>query len=504
MGITILREEVKALEGFGKLQQEERAALLIERGMEIEERDREIGEFLGTDEVTRALIRGLITLGADKQWELTVNEANQYIKTIQDTHNELTNERMVKYMEDKKRWEEHMKYYYHTTSPKTHNLITEVGMTDIEDITQLKGTNDNTPKEELEPFEDYTSSDEETYTNKRHREMTIDHTGDKENAQNTNQKSRMQVKNRKGKNLFIEDQSIMIANDNEIIMSNSGKSNKNTSQHNPKEVKDFKYFAGIVEYSLKEKDQQKIINSLNNVENDEPLLPYTINRLGTTHNEHMIPYVYVGFYYKKKRDNFCKNDHVIKNIGKFKPLRWMDAVDEQITIIFEHIPKAITQSELETHIEKEIGKIITIEDIRQDSKHEEWSVKAKVDVRYTEKKLLDTWGFYLQNGKFIMVRPLNFRRQEIDSCNDNVAMIMSIEKEILYEKVTSELNKITGVSLWQLIPDDSDKQETYSVRVQFRSKEARREVGKQQFMIKDDYSMEERKYTWNFLQPFHG
>ncbi|GBB90783.1 hypothetical protein RclHR1_17860003 [Rhizophagus clarus] len=148
-----------------------------------------------------------------------------------------------------------MKYYYHTTSPKTHNLITEVGTTDIEDITQLKGTNDNTPKEELDPFEDYTSSDEETYTNKRHREMTIDHTSDKESSQNTNQKSRMQAKNRKGKNLFIEDQSIMIANDNEIIMSYSGRSNKNTSQHNPKGVKDFKYFTGIVEYSLKEKDQ---------------------------------------------------------------------------------------------------------------------------------------------------------------------------------------------------------------------------------------------------------
>ncbi|GET01557.1 hypothetical protein GLOIN_2v1824527 [Rhizophagus clarus] len=239
----------------------------------------------------------------------------------------------------------------------------------------------------------------------------------------------------------------MIANDNEIIMSDSGRSNKNASQHAPKGVKDFKYFAGIVEYNLKEKDQQKIINSLNNEENDEPLLPYTINRLGTTHNEHMTPYVYIRFHYKKERDNFCNNNHVIRNIGKFEPLKWMDAVDAHISIIFEHIPKALTQAELETHIEKELGKIINIEGIRHDSKNEQWSVKAKVDIRCTEKKLIDTWGFYLQNGNFI---------------------------------------KITGVGLWQMIRDDNNKQETYSVRVQFRSKEARREAGKQPFTIKDD------------------
>ncbi|GBB86308.1 hypothetical protein RclHR1_08870006 [Rhizophagus clarus] len=226
----------------------------------------------------------------------------------------------------------------------------------------------------------------------------------------------------------------MIANDNEIIMSDSGRSNKNASQHAPKGVKDFKYFAGIVEYNLKEKDQQKIINSLNNEENDEPLLPYTINRLGTTHNEHMTPYVYIRFHYKKERDNFCNNNHVIRNIGKFEPLKWMDAVDAHISIIFEHIPKALTQAELETHIEKELGKIINIEGIRHDSKNEQWSVKAKVDIRCTEKKLIDTWGFYLQNGNFIKVRSLNFRREEIDNRNSYAAMIMSIGNETPYEK----------------------------------------------------------------------
>ncbi|GBC10199.1 hypothetical protein RclHR1_09420007, partial [Rhizophagus clarus] len=504
MGITISREEVKALEGFRKLQQEERVALLTERGMKIEDRDWEIGEFLGTDEVTGTLIRGLITLEADKQRELTVNEANQYIKTIQEMHNELTNERMLQYMEDKKRWEKHMKYYYHTTSPKTHNLITEVGTPDIEDITLLQGTNDNIPKEELDLLEDYTSSDEESYTNKRHRDMTIEHTGDKKIPTNTNQQSRMQKKYEKGKNLLLEDQSIMIANDNEIIMSDLGRSNKNASQHAPKGVKDFKYFAGIVEYNLKEKDHQKIINSLNNEENDEPLLPYTINRLGTTHNEHMTPYVYIGFHYKKERDNFCHNNHVIRNIGKFEPLKWMDAVDAHISIIFEHIPKALTQTEIEKHIEKEIGKIMNIEGIRHDSKNEEWSIKAKVDVRCTEKKLIDTWRFYLQNGNFIKVQPLNFRREEIDNRNSNAAMIMSIRNEIPYEKVVNELNKITGVGLWQVIREDNNKQDTYNVRVQFRSKEARREAGKHPFIIKDDVSREERKYTWNFLQPFRG
>ncbi|GBB96287.1 hypothetical protein RclHR1_02720002 [Rhizophagus clarus] len=164
----------------------------------------------------------------------------------------------------------------------------------------------------------------------------------------------------------------------------------------------------------------------------------------------------------------------------------MDAVDAHIFIIFEHIPEALTQAELETHIEKELGKIINIEGIRHDSKNEEWSVKAKVDVRCTEKKLIDTWGFYLQNGNFIKVRPLNFRREEIDNRNSYAAMIMSIGNEISYEKVVNELNKITGVGLWQVIRDNNNEQETYSVRVQFRSKEARREAGKQPFTIKDD------------------
>ncbi|GES80782.1 RNA-directed DNA polymerase from mobile element jockey-like [Rhizophagus clarus] len=486
MGITISREEVKALEGFGKLQQEERVALLTERGMNIEDRDREIGEFLGTDEVTGTLIRGLITLGADKQRELTVKEANQYIKTIQEMHNELTNERMSQYMEDKKRWEEHMKYYYHTTSPKTHNLITEVGTSDIEDRILLQGSDNNIPKEELDVLEDYTSSDEESFTVKRHRDMTIEHTGDKKTSPSTNQQSRKQKKYGKGKNLLLEDQSILIANDNEIIMLDSERGNKNASQHAPKGVKDFKYFAGIVEYNLKEKDQQKIVNSLNNEENDEPILPYTINRLGTTHNAHMTPYVYVGFHYKKERDNFCNNNHVINNIGKFEPLKWMDAVDAHISIIFEHIPKALPQAEIETHIEKEIGKIINIEGIRHNSKKEEWSIKAKVEVRCTEKKLIDTWEFYLQNGNFITVRPLNFRREEIDNRNSYAATIMSIGNEIPYEKVVNELNKITGVGLWQVIRDDNNKQDTYNVRVQFRSKEARREAGKHPFTIKDE------------------
>ncbi|GES87658.1 hypothetical protein GLOIN_2v1824527 [Rhizophagus clarus] len=430
--------------------------------MKIEDRDREIGEFLGTDEMTGTLIRGLITLGADKQRELTVNEANQYIKTIQEMHNELTNERMSQYMEDKKRWEEHMKYYYHTTSPKTHNLITEVGTPDIEDRILLQGSDNNIPKEELDVLEDYTFSDEESFTVKRHRDMAIEHTGDKKTSLSTNQQLRKQKKYEKGKNLLLEDQSILIANDNEIIMLDSERSNKNASQHTSKGVKDFKYFAGIVEYNLKEKDQQKIVNSLNNEENEEPLLPYTINRLGTTHNDHMTPYVYVRFHYKKERDNFCNNNHVINNIGKFEPLKWMDAVDAHISIIFEHIPKALPQAEIETHIEKEIGKIINIEGIRHDSKKEEWSIKAKVDVRCTEKKLIDTWGFYLQNGNFIKVRPLNFRREEIDNRNSYAATIMSIGNEIPYEKVVNELNKITGVGLWQAIRDDNNKQDTYN------------------------------------------
>uniref|UniRef100_U9UFH7 Uncharacterized protein n=1 Tax=Rhizophagus irregularis (strain DAOM 181602 / DAOM 197198 / MUCL 43194) TaxID=747089 RepID=U9UFH7_RHIID len=81
MGITPLKEDFAALEGYANKTDEERKAIISSAGMEITTIDKNIAQFLGSeDETLGAFIRGIITISHQIQTELSTVDSEDRIR----------------------------------------------------------------------------------------------------------------------------------------------------------------------------------------------------------------------------------------------------------------------------------------------------------------------------------------------------------------------------------------------------------------------------------------
>ncbi|POG54475.1 hypothetical protein GLOIN_2v1827431 [Rhizophagus irregularis DAOM 181602=DAOM 197198] len=200
MGITPSREDFVALEGYAKKSEEERRAIIQNAGMEITDNDKEIAQFLGSEDEILGAVDNEDRIRIEKQEkEKIMNECRKI----------------------------------------TMNNLDEDSDKDEEIIQHTWEIESNTPSEE--------SWDEGKMNQKYHVYNNASH----QTNENTNNTSRMQVENKNRNFTKSRDQSLTMAITADHNMGE--KSNKSKeSVHQPKSEKDLKYFAGLFTVQIRD------------------------------------------------------------------------------------------------------------------------------------------------------------------------------------------------------------------------------------------------------------
>jgi hypothetical protein len=142
MGITPSRNDFTTLEGYANQTEETRIEILTKAGLQINEKDKEIGDFLGTSEIFGAFIRGIITKCIEIKTVQLNEEVNIYLENKKYENMKKIEEKSVEMNEIinnmAKKWERKEEYYFGHTTPKDHQIITESGYIDDDDKVRLK------------------------------------------------------------------------------------------------------------------------------------------------------------------------------------------------------------------------------------------------------------------------------------------------------------------------------------------------------------------------------
>ncbi|PKC53116.1 hypothetical protein RhiirA1_479984 [Rhizophagus irregularis] len=166
MGITPLKEDFAALEGYANKTDEERKAIISSAGMEITTIDKNIAQFLGSeDETLGAFIRGIITICIDLNNTNRNKDFEKYIEEYRNSNNEMLKQMHTEMNETIRQKEEQWKlkeeYYFKNTTIKAHQIQTELSTVDSEDrirIEKLKKCKEMVEK-------DYEKSDDSNESN---------------------------------------------------------------------------------------------------------------------------------------------------------------------------------------------------------------------------------------------------------------------------------------------------------------------------------------------------
>jgi hypothetical protein len=476
MGISPSREDFTTLEGYANQTDEARIDILTKAGITLESQDHEIGNFLGTNEVFGAFIRGIITKCLELKTQQINGEVNIYLESVKNENIKKLDEKTAEMNEIlnnmAKKWEKKEEYYFRTTKPKDHLLITETNYIEEDDLEKF-----NENKNYISSWERSSSSmassiistesDVQGFSNNfdnRHKEFNLtSRRGEDVTMGSTNDKSRMQEKNKKGKNVIVTNQSFTMALENEIRMENMESPQVKESIHKPKGIKDIKVYAGLMAINQKKEDQ-KIIEVIN----EENILSYHINTLGKCMRNGNL-YTYLSFYTEKERSDFCNNDKVRKVMGNCYKLNWLDALDKTVILSVRNINKEINEKKIKNKLEEKFGKITKI--ISKSESHDKISMKIEMKITCSEENLMNTWGIIVGN-QMINVEPINYNNKEIKSRGEICATIIDIPKEIEESKFTDIL-KETGARYWYRVNDRNDEKK-YRIVILFNNKNERK------------------------------
>ncbi|PKK58091.1 hypothetical protein RhiirC2_823927, partial [Rhizophagus irregularis] len=260
------------------------------------------------------------------------------------------------------------------------------------------------------------------------------------------------------------------------------------SIHKPNKEEDLKYFAGLLSLKIGGTEKEK---QLVEIFNEHKLLEYHVNTLGrTTKNGNQ--YTYVGFFTETAREKFIKDTRITQEIGEFRPLQWLDKLDQTITLSVTGIDKHKHNiTEVERTIERKFGKIKEI--LSRTENYGKIDMKMQIELRCTEDELMNTWGIIV-NEKIIKVEPLNYKFQEIKKRGIHNAILMDIPIELEEEDLTESLYK-TGARYWYRESNKNDNFR-YSIRVYFKNEYEQKNAMKEKFEIQGQI------FTWLFRHPF--
>ncbi|EXX72968.1 uncharacterized protein OCT59_028573 [Rhizophagus irregularis] len=227
MGITPSREDFVALEGYAKKSEEERRAIIQNAGMEITDNDKEIAQFLGSeDEILGCFIRGIIMICLRHFNNQRTKEFNEYIEDYKTASNDIIQQKTLEMNEwarlKEKQWNIKEEYYFKNTSIKVHQIQTELGVVDNEDRIRIekqekekimnecrKKTMNNLDEDSDEnndiiqhtwEIESNTPSEESWNEGKMNQKYHVYNKASHQSTENTNNTSGMQVKT-KNRNL---------------------------------------------------------------------------------------------------------------------------------------------------------------------------------------------------------------------------------------------------------------------------------------------------------------
>ncbi|PKK63306.1 hypothetical protein RhiirC2_812975 [Rhizophagus irregularis] len=481
MGIAPSVERFVALEGYATKSEEERLEIIKNAGLEITEYDATISKFLGLDNpVFGAFIRGIITICIDINNVERNEEFNKHIEEFKQISNDMLegkqremNELAMKMHED---WRKKEAYYFGNTNEKKHLIRMEHGTLDIEDKEKMlnyrnlseEDFKENIRRENENVLSDYTPStpsdtteeDFKTTIDRRYGKTSqpnINHT-----QRNTNKISRMHDQNKYRNYADSLDQSITMAITSDHTMGGHDKTSKE-SMHKPKKEEDLKYFAGLLSVKIGGIEKEK---QLVEIFNEHKLLEYHVNTLGKmTKNGNQ--YTYVGFFTETAREKFIKDTRIANEIGEFRPLQWLNKLDQTITLSITGIDKhRHNLTEVERTIESKFGKIKEI--LSRTENYGKIDMKMQIELRCTEDELMNTWGIIV-NEKIIKVESLNYKYQEIKKRGIYSATIMDIPIELEEEDLTERLYK-TGARYWYRENNKNDNFR-YSIRRNLKYKD---------------------------------
>ncbi|PKB96287.1 hypothetical protein RhiirA5_435088 [Rhizophagus irregularis] len=461
MGITPSREKFIALEGYAQKSDEERKTILTNAGMETTQIDKDLAEFLGSEDAyLGCFIRGIITICIDEHNNIRNQEFTRYIEEYKNVNNEMLEQKHMEMNEQVRMMEENWKlkeeYYFKNSTMKKHQIVTELGLVDQEDKEKLVKYNkckdmiekdleasDDSNEGQLWETNSDTTSDNSDFNQSMTRRYSIfnknSHPSTNDTPHNTNRNSQMQETNIKGNSQYSRHQSITMAFTDDHDMGENSKKSKE-SMHKPKSADDLKYFAGLLTTQIRDaQSDQSIIEFINN----NKLLEYHVNTLGRT-MKNGNEYTYVGFFTETAKNNFIEDGRVKGTLGNFRDLEWLNKLYKIITISVTEIDEKMDINEVIEAVERKLGKMQKI--LQQGKQYGKINLKLVMEIRCTEEELMNTWGILLKN-RMIKIEPINYKNYVTRQRGKISANVLDIPNEIDELEVAKILRQ-TGARYW--------------------------------------------------------
>lgn len=133
MGITATKEDFISLEGYANKDDSERKAILDNARIIIGATDTDIANFLGTNEIFSAFIRGIILKCVELKTAEINAEIQAYLEALNKEYKDELSQMNRMFENLKERAERQEQYYFGTTTEKNHMTWIEIGSTDQND-----------------------------------------------------------------------------------------------------------------------------------------------------------------------------------------------------------------------------------------------------------------------------------------------------------------------------------------------------------------------------------
>ncbi|CAB4381990.1 unnamed protein product [Rhizophagus irregularis] len=417
MGVNVSTEDFATLEGFVNKSNDERAEILRNAGWEPEGQDNDIATFIGTDIVSAALIRSVMTVCLDKKeanmkdfYKADAEKLQQhftatlqeYYKELETTKYQLTvaNEKLLK--QDKE-----LSVYYSSITAETHVANMEIGKTDRAEYGHLQPYN-NPPTGIL------IETEEQIWNN---------FVKDEESNSKSEGKKRCHVPS-----------DGYDKKDNDAMVGvQASKPTESIHAYNFSNTRQ-RYHAKI-STSICKKSKEEIEQELQKIFNKERFQMEVLFKNGNQ-------YLYVIFTSEQERLRLTNCIEIQHSVGKFYANSERDCTHKRpIELCVDYIPAQATELDIKNVLEGELGHLreITFWPIRGNNQFKK--AKIMLEVTCSDKHLIETWSLPMGDNNRIKITPTKLSHEDRNTRTRYGAKVMGLEKEIGIKEVHSLLTE---------------------------------------------------------------
>ncbi|GBC21762.2 hypothetical protein GLOIN_2v1471199 [Rhizophagus irregularis DAOM 181602=DAOM 197198] len=424
MGVSVSTEDFATLEGYVYKSGEEREEILEHAGWKLEAQDHDIAIFMGTDVVTAALIRAVVTVCLTKQKDtmetfyknVTEKERQHFDQQIQTLYSQGTAiEHELHITKDKlQKQDKELEEYFKAMPINQHISNIEVGTNDRPEYNTTKSI----------PTGQLISIDEE----------------DNNTVQGENSKSEGKKRCHVNEKQIDENDMegvTLTPNSNNISMHEKNFTNSRTRYH------------AKININMLKLSKEEIENEIGKIFHKDRFRIDISNKNGNT-------YMYVMFATSEERTRLTNSETIINNVGKFYTDQEREVtISDPLKCEILNIPIDISNSEVSAAVDNygmgDINRVFNNTKKSKDGKKRHESVL--INLKCTDAQLRDTWSIPIDDlGNRITIIPQNLMATQKQERKKYMAKLIDVDPNIEYKDISENLNNVKAKEWKEIAP----------------------------------------------------